>query len=207
MTSPQFRLNTSFVFSFLEELGCTVHANGVYLFNSLAPGRCGNVFKSVIISTHITDQFHEHLLWNSYQMNASEPLWKEVSIDSVNGLVPSGNKPLPEPLLTQISIWRHSATKAKVWFSRWHADFFSEKKKIYMCIFFHCTTLKWHRLLETFLMVDKEHFIIHNQPIPWLLMTWYCKEPGHQQLLHLLLFSHNIFSLPVGLTPDICVTN
>ena len=33
----------------------------------------------------------------------------KVNIGSGNGLVPSGNKPLPEPMLTQISvdIWRH----------------------------------------------------------------------------------------------------
>ena len=32
-----------------------------------------------------------------------------VNIDSGNGLVPSGNKPLPEPMLTQIYVakWRH----------------------------------------------------------------------------------------------------
>ena len=36
----------------------------------------------------------------------------EVNIGLGNGLVPSGNKPLPEPMLTQISvaIWRHEAT-------------------------------------------------------------------------------------------------
>ena len=36
----------------------------------------------------------------------------DVSIGSGNGLVPSGNKPLAEPMLTQIyvSIWRHRAT-------------------------------------------------------------------------------------------------
>ena len=34
---------------------------------------------------------------------------KSVNIGSGNGLVPSGNKPLPEPMLNQISvaIWRH----------------------------------------------------------------------------------------------------
>ena len=33
----------------------------------------------------------------------------KVDIGSGNGLVPSGNKPLPEPVLTKISnaIWRH----------------------------------------------------------------------------------------------------
>ena len=32
-----------------------------------------------------------------------------VNIGSGNGLVPSGNKPLPEPMLTQIYVakWRH----------------------------------------------------------------------------------------------------
>ena len=34
--------------------------------------------------------------------------WWQVNIGSGNGLVPSGNKPLPEPMLTQIyvAIWR-----------------------------------------------------------------------------------------------------
>ena len=35
-------------------------------------------------------------------MNATRPYWGEVNIGSGNGLVPSGNKPLPEPMLTQI---------------------------------------------------------------------------------------------------------
>ena len=45
-------------------------------------------------------------------MNAIHPNWWKVNIDSGNGLVPWGNKPLPEPMLTQIyvAIWRHYAT-------------------------------------------------------------------------------------------------
>ena len=37
------------------------------------------------------------------------PFWWKVNIGSSTGLVPSGNKPLPEPLLAQINvaIWRH----------------------------------------------------------------------------------------------------
>ena len=33
----------------------------------------------------------------------------EVNIGSGSGLVPSGNKPLPEPMLTQslVTLWRH----------------------------------------------------------------------------------------------------
>ena len=43
------------------------------------------------------------------QMNATEPHWWKINIGSGNGLVPSGNKPLPEPMLTQIyvAIWLH----------------------------------------------------------------------------------------------------
>ena len=54
----------------------------------------------------------EHFLWNSSQENATEPLWWKVNIGSGNGLVPSGNKSLPDPMLTQIYviIWHHQAT-------------------------------------------------------------------------------------------------
>ena len=43
------------------------------------------------------------------QMNVAGPYWWEVNIGSGNGLVPSGNKPLPEPMLTQIYVatWCH----------------------------------------------------------------------------------------------------
>ena len=45
-------------------------------------------------------------------MNATGIHWLSVNTGSGNGLVPSGNKPLPEPMLTKISvaIWRHEAT-------------------------------------------------------------------------------------------------
>ena len=36
-------------------------------------------------------------------MNVSGPYWWKVNIGSGNGLVPSGNKPLPEPVFTKIS--------------------------------------------------------------------------------------------------------
>ena len=37
-------------------------------------------------------------------MNAMGPYWWEVNIGSGNGLVPSGSKPIPEPILTQIYV-------------------------------------------------------------------------------------------------------
>ena len=54
-----------------------------------------------------------------YQWNLSHVILNQilvidgqVNIGSGNGLVPSGNKPLPEPMLTQISVamWHHYAT-------------------------------------------------------------------------------------------------
>ena len=46
---------------------------------------------------------------NCPDMNVIGLHWWSVNIGSGNGLVPSGNKPLPEPMLTQISvdIWCH----------------------------------------------------------------------------------------------------
>ena len=61
--------------------------------------RNGNNFKTEI-SKHM-DWVHEHFSWNLFQVNATKHLWWYVNIGSGNGLVPSGNKPLPEPMLTQ----------------------------------------------------------------------------------------------------------
>ena len=49
------------------------------------------------------------LLWNCPLINVTGAYWWWVKIGSGDGLVPSGNKPFPEPMLTQISgaIWRH----------------------------------------------------------------------------------------------------
>ena len=57
--------------------------------------------------THFNDKYLMYFLWNCYQVNATTPHWSLVNTDSGNGLVPSGNKPLPEPMLPKISnaIW------------------------------------------------------------------------------------------------------
>ena len=50
----------------------------------------------------------KHFLWNCPQVNATEPHWLYINIVSGDGLVPSGNKPLPVPVLTyliSIAIW------------------------------------------------------------------------------------------------------
>ena len=60
------------------------------------------------IQTHFSDIYLKYFLWNSYQVNTT-PHWSLVNNGSGNGLVPSSNKPLHEPMFTQISgaIWRH----------------------------------------------------------------------------------------------------
>ena len=59
--------------------------------------------------TDFSDWWLRHLLWNCSDRNVTGLHWWSVNIGSGNGLVPSGNKPLPEPTLTQISvaIWCH----------------------------------------------------------------------------------------------------
>ena len=52
--------------------------------------------------TYFTDWQISYMLWNFPQMDATGTYWWQVNIGSCNGLVPWGNKPLPEPMLTQI---------------------------------------------------------------------------------------------------------
>ena len=71
----------------------------------------------------------EHMLWIKFTNTSYEItlMWMprdiifEVSIGSGNGLVPPGNKPLPEPMFTKIyvAIWRHYNTMTShfiVWY-------------------------------------------------------------------------------------------
>ena len=50
--------------------------------------------------THFNDKYLKYFQWNCYQVNATIPHGSLVNIGSDNGMVPSGNKPLPEPVLT-----------------------------------------------------------------------------------------------------------
>ena len=77
--------------------------------NSLAPGRFDFSLKINKFQTHFKDKYLKYFLWNCYQVNATTPHRSLVNIGSGNDLVPSGTKPLPEPMLTQfyVTIWRH----------------------------------------------------------------------------------------------------
>ena len=74
------------------------------------PGRLKVNFRWVIFKLIlVVNDWGIYLLWNCLHMSVIGPYLWQVNIGSGNGLVPSGNKPLPEPMLTQISvdIWHH----------------------------------------------------------------------------------------------------
>ena len=77
--------------------------------NSLAPGRSGcdskiGIFNLVLLIGIFRSSHDNALRWMPQDLT--------VNIDSGNGLVPSGNKPLPEPMLTQflVALWRRYAS-------------------------------------------------------------------------------------------------
>ena len=72
-------------------------------FNSLSAGRSSINFKSIIF-TLIMENSSTHCEINVTQVNPTEHSWSEVNIGSGNGLASSGNKLLPEPMLTQNSV-------------------------------------------------------------------------------------------------------
>ena len=55
-----------------------------------------------VISEHITDLVHEQFLW--IQVNGKELIWWFVNSRSGNGLVPPGNRLLPESMLAEIYV-------------------------------------------------------------------------------------------------------
>ena len=90
----QYRLILSVVQWQSPEGNITIHSAAI---NSLASGGFGYGLKLVNFNNKHLKYF---FLWNCYQVNATKPHWSLVNIGSGNGLVPSGNTPLPEPMLT-----------------------------------------------------------------------------------------------------------
>ena len=93
-------------------------------FNSLAPGKFEWNFRYVIFQMDFSDWRLRHLLWNCPNIHVTGLHWWSVNVGSGNGLVPSGNKPLPEPMLTQIS--RHMVSLGHnelTWSLLWCATF------------------------------------------------------------------------------------
>ena len=77
--------------------------------NALTHWPLGDLNEIWNFQANFNDWWLRYLLQNCPQMNVTGPYWWQVIIGSGNGLVPTGNKPLPEPMLTQIfvAIWHH----------------------------------------------------------------------------------------------------
>ena len=75
----------------------------------ISPWEISISFQEGNLQVTFSEWWLRYLWWNCPQMNVTRPYWWWVNIGSGNGLVPSGNKPLPEPMLTQIYVakWRH----------------------------------------------------------------------------------------------------
>ena len=78
------------------------------MINSLAPG--GFDYSIKLVNFKLTSTIN--ILSIFHEIAITTPHWSFINIGSGNGLVPSGNKPLPEPMLTLIpvAIWGHWAT-------------------------------------------------------------------------------------------------
>ena len=85
----------------------------LYKINSLVLGRCDCNFKLVILKlVSMIDILSISCEIALKGVNVIRPYGWLVNIGSVNGLVPSGNKPLPEPMLTQSSSHRENHRSA-----------------------------------------------------------------------------------------------
>ena len=73
------------------------------IISSLASGRFWYNFG---LNFNLISMIHGwgYLLWNCHQVIAIASRWRYVNIGSDNGLMLAGNKPLPEPVLTQIYV-------------------------------------------------------------------------------------------------------
>ena len=92
----------------VHEAGCVCSGPDWLLLctvNSFVAGGSGSDFKSIIFKCVIENSSFDTQCEIALQENTKE--W-EVNTGSGNGLVPSGTKPSPEPMLTQIyvAIWR-----------------------------------------------------------------------------------------------------
>ena len=78
-------------------------------FETPSPSLSRHCTEITAIETHTGDRNLEIFLRNRLDANATRTKWWVVSIGSVNGLLPSGSKPLPEPTMTEIhvALWLH----------------------------------------------------------------------------------------------------
>ena len=79
-------------------------------------GRFEWKFRQVVFWANFCDCWLGYLLWNHSQINVIGPRWRLVSIGSGNSLVPTGSKPLHEPMLTNCQLELHPQEQTSVKF-------------------------------------------------------------------------------------------
>ena len=114
---------------------------------------------------------------------------REVNTGSGNGLVPSGNKPLPEPMLIQSyavtgrpRLINNKLTLVMLVFSEKQNKTKQNKQQQqqkHICIFDYFSKLRWNMRLRSSHTEDTDLPISHTKEA-WLLMTWQCNKPGQQ---------------------------
>ena len=90
-------------------LKCVFFVWAYKLWLTLAPGKFEWNFRYVVFKWILVIADWGISCENCTNMNVTGLHWWSFNIGSGNGLVPSGNKPLPEPMLTQtsVAIWSH----------------------------------------------------------------------------------------------------
>ena len=113
-----------------------------------------------------SDLWLRYILWNCPQMNVTEPCWWEVTIGSGNGLVSSGNTPLPK--LTQI----YQSHIINMWPYDWQILVnFNLQEFTYMCS--HHWSNKLHILNSSF-TTNETHMNVKFR----LISFWIAKTLG-----------------------------
>ena len=94
--------------------------------NTSAPGKSGSDFKNSV--SNLVWRLCIFIIIFCYNNALSRMpqvflMIRQQNSSSGNGLVPSGNKPLPEPMMIEINvaIWRHRATRANREYVSWNA--------------------------------------------------------------------------------------
>ena len=102
------------------------------------------------------DWYLQIFSWSYLQMIAMGPYWWLISSGSGNGLVPSGNKSLPEPISTQFhaTIWHHWPQWVNLLFasdSLWHHKTCLTLVQVMAC----CLTAPNHNLNQCWLTLQE----------------------------------------------------
>ena len=89
----------------------------IYIYKSTNNGNMSFAMSKWLTNSCLNAQYwFQHSLSNCFRVNTTQHHWWRVNNGSGNSLVPSGNKPLSEPILSRIpdAIWIYKATMS------WH---------------------------------------------------------------------------------------